>query len=70
MKRFIEMKNLQEYLLSVRKKKEYDANNAKVAKTLRRRKEKYVQQKLEIYDQQVKGIEEKSKWGGHHYNCY
>jgi hypothetical protein len=54
----------------VRKKKEYDANNAKVAKTLRRRKEKYVQQKLEIYDQQVKGIEEKSKWGGHHYNCY
>ncbi len=42
----------------------------KVTKTLRSRKEKYVQQKLEIYDQQVKGIEEKSKWGGHLYNCY
>jgi hypothetical protein len=44
------------------KRKEYDATRAKVAKTLRK-KEKYVQQELQIYDQQVKGIEEKSKWG-------
>jgi hypothetical protein len=45
------------------KKKEYDANRARVVETLKRKKEEYVQQELQIYDQQVKDIEEKSKWG-------
>ncbi len=38
MKRFIEMKIFWEYLQYV-KKKEYDANKARVAKTLRKKKE-------------------------------
>jgi hypothetical protein len=37
------MKNLRKYLQSV-KKKEYDVDSARATKTLRRKKEKYVQQ--------------------------
>jgi len=45
------------------KKKEYDANMSKAVETFGRRKEKYVQQELQIYYQQVKAIEEEFKWG-------
>jgi hypothetical protein len=44
-------------------RKKDDANKVKATETLRRKKEKYVQQELQFYDQQVKGIKEKSKWG-------
>ncbi len=41
MKRFIKMKNLWEYLQYV-KKYIYDANKARVAKTLKKKKKDYV----------------------------
>jgi hypothetical protein len=35
----------------------------RVIKTFKKKKKEYAQQELQIYEQQVKAIEEKSKWG-------
>ncbi len=44
-------------------RKKDDANKVRVIESIRRKKEEYVQQELQFYEQQIKGIEEKSKWG-------
>jgi hypothetical protein len=40
---------------------------AGVVKTLKKKKQDYVQQELHKFDKHVKAIEEREKWGCHHY---